>query len=858
MKTILSDATQKSEILHAIATKNHGIVTDIQVLSLPVIMQEEKDNKAHTLLTLKKILTKQADSYPIYQEMFMYPSFLEEILSFGKECLLWDIQVDDLPTETESEKELQKILKVVFSLDLAEKKMLEKKDTILASNQDIELYPSFYMDQYHYNLFQQLKEKYSLISFPSTAPEKELYYGLNVRQEIEAVAQDISKTKKSANIVLCDYGNQYPVVKQVFQRYGIPFSCIKSQKELHIPSIFMALCTFAQKKDKESFFNALTLNAFSSPCPLSLMDEIKERMDAQLQLQTMGDKLVTSPYSKDALTYQKIDEQCQSYFAQIQEEFALLLSANTPQEIFTNAYQVLCQSSYLRDEDELNAGMKIRSDLQEMLNEVNEEDVSFFIEMFHSTQCSSSTYDTDFCMVTDLVHPVKARSITYVLGCSANSYPGFPTLKGLFDEAYVQRISKFPSLSLRHTSYREQLQWIEHSATEQLKYSYATNDYAGHEIQLALEIESLFPSHAEKKWPLDVLHHTKQVEHQLSTETATALFTREDHQIHGSVSSIERWFQCPYSYFLQVGLLPRTANSIDIDAFSIGTIQHAVLEKTVTEKGKNYTDITQEDILNYVSPFIDSLKVLHPNEVDRIEVTKARIIQSIQTTFLFLSDMEANTSFIPKDTEHEFTENIIDGVSLHGFIDRYDTWENYFRVIDYKSSIHKLSEKNVKAGISLQLLTYMIMAKKITQKDPAGAYYFSLKNESFEYPTAKLSRDIVSENVLDDTSIKAKLINARRLSGWTFDENTVAIDENNAHIISVKTKMEYDLCAQCMNELYQYFHDHLLQGEISLAPLENACTFCDYYSICHFQSNYRKRKPLVLTDVSLKAEKEDK
>ena len=126
--------------------------------SEPATMQEDRDDPTAVLLQLKDTLSKQQDAFPIYRDMFKYPAFLKEVLSFGRECLLWGIQEADLPADNDNEKELQKILAVVFSMDLAEKKTFANHDAILAelSKQDITLWPAFYNREYQYAIFQQL------------------------------------------------------------------------------------------------------------------------------------------------------------------------------------------------------------------------------------------------------------------------------------------------------------------------------------------------------------------------------------------------------------------------------------------------------------------------------------------------------------------------------------------------------------------------------------------------------------------------------------------------------------------------------------------------------------------------------
>lgn len=858
MKTIIAESYQKNKIYHDLAVRNGGVVTDIQIVSLSTAMQEDRDDPVETLLLLKHTLHEKQDSFPVYCDMFQYPAFLQEVLSFARECLLWGITKDDLPSDNENEKELQRILEIIFAMDLSEKKIHASRDVLLEQlkKQDIALSPSFFTREYQYEIFQELAAVFP-IEQSDTEPKKSLHYGLNTRQEIEAAAQQICQHGVSCNLILTNYSTQYPVVKQVFARYGIPFSCIHEEETLHIPHLFASLCRLAWKKDKASFLQTLKLDAYHHACPLYLITYLNQRMISTAVPERISEIVQNSPFPKEASTYQKLDEDALQYMASIQDDYELLLSSATPQEIFIHAYQVMQKSSYLNEKKEFNAARNIRSTLQNSLHSITEEEIPFFIETIDSMHAVSSLHPTDFCMITDLRHPVSVREDSYILGCSGRNYPGFPAMTGLFDEAYVQRTRKYPSMALRHQSYMDQLKWIEHSASKEISYSYATNDYAGHEIELSLEIESIFQGQKAEKWSLDVLKQPKDIEHALNKETASSLFADNDN-VTGSISTIETWFKCPYAYYIQSGLKVRGPQLKANDAASIGTIQHAFLQNAVNTKQKNYPEVTEQEVRDFLQPYFDTLKLTHPNETERISITYERMIQGLLTSILFLKDMEQHNSFDPAMTEQNFLEPITEGVTLRGVIDRVDLCNDLVRVIDYKSSSRSLQEKAVKAGLSLQLLSYLIIAERLTKKRPAGAYYFSLKEEKFAVEAAVVSRNVVNDVSLDDTLLNNRLIKERRMKGWTFEDRTVELDENKKHIVSVGTLMEYDLAKECMKELYAYFHDHLLNGEIALSPVEGACTFCDYRSICRFSGDYRPVTPIVMKDTDLKHAKEEK
>lgn len=135
MKKIIASTDQKDPILRKLSKQNHGIVTDTQIISLSTFLKEEKDDDLVLSIQLSNKLLQAKEHFPIYKAMFLFPVFIQEILSFTKECILYSISVDDLPETNANEKELKEILSIAFTLDFAEKNNV--KNGIPASSDSI-------------------------------------------------------------------------------------------------------------------------------------------------------------------------------------------------------------------------------------------------------------------------------------------------------------------------------------------------------------------------------------------------------------------------------------------------------------------------------------------------------------------------------------------------------------------------------------------------------------------------------------------------------------------------------------------------------------------------------------------------
>ena len=95
-------------------------------------------------------------------------------------------------------------------------------------------------------------------------------------------------------------------------------------------------------------------------------------------------------------------------------------------------------------------------------------------------------------------------------------------------------------------------------------------------------------------------------------------------------------------------------------------------------------------------------------------------------------------------------------IEIVGKIDRVDIMNNekeqYIRIIDYKSSIKDIDLNEVKAGIKLQLLTYMNEMCKQESAEPAGTFYYNLIE-----PMVKASQNMSDEQIEEELRKQFKM-----------------------------------------------------------------------------------------------------
>ena len=858
MKYIICEDYLKEVLLHKMYQEKREEPGAVRFASLSRLFNEGKEGGSERLLiNLSHLLKQEPDAFPVYRNMFRFPAFLQEMTAFAGECALYGINPEDLPADNSPEEELQRIISLALSLPLPEKTLAENREKLLektAAKQPVFSF-SFEQDIFRYRFLQDLKQRtgsQDIIGKQVTPEKEELRYALSTRQEIEACAQYICKTEIPCNIILTDPSAQLPVLEQIFMRYEIPFSTVRDAFFLKCVPVFSALVRFALNKDVPSLLNAMKLDAFRTGIRPDLLFFARQVMTDIDHEEDISSRLNMTCFPNEANEASRLETELYKYLDAIREDKELLAEADSVYQAFLSAYSILQRHPLMGDLAQLEGGMMIRKILSASLSpEMDEDDAEIVLYLIDSIGVSRRDMSSGLCLVTDLTHPVDARELSFMIGVSSACFPAVPVRKGLFDEDYVRRVPAYPSLEERHAAYIDQLEWVFRSG-KHLILSYPTNDYQGRNIELAFEIESRMKSHGVKPsaWVLLQPEAADDPEHSLDEETAGKLFADEEGVIHGSISRFERWFECPYSYFVESGLKIREDRVPGLDAASIGTIQHAFMEEMGNRYGGDFSKVSRQETEEYLSPWFEQLSVLDPNRKADISFTKQRMTDGMMRSLRFLAKAQMDTDFRQEHQEKRFNFDIIAGVNLTGIIDRVDTSGSYFRILDYKSSEHKLSETAVKSGRQLQLLSYVLAYENESSQTPDSAGYFSLQSKAQEEPAGSFKAKGISlnEDVRDPETLERLSDHERRFQGWNFaGSDDEAFDE-----WFVNPRYDLDAVRKCMGLLYEYFRSHVLAGEIAVDPAETACMFCSYSAVCRNRKGTKKAVPLVMADEPLK------
>lgn len=342
-----------------------------------------------------------------------------------------------------------------------------------------------------------------------------------------------------------------------------------------------------------------------------------------------------------------------------------------------------------------------------------------------------------------------------------------------------------------------------------------------------------------------------------------------------SVSQIEKYYMCPFSYFMTYGLKLKPRNEAQLKQLDFGSVVHEIAqeisgklfdmpEDTALEKYEELVDSAYEKIKSKLRFSKYELSEHDLNILNRVKRFSAKSFRNIrkqvdagefkvcgyETPFgeNKKSPLKPLT-IIPKTESGE-----LKAINIEGRIDRYDIMEDenghkYVRVVDYKTSSGSatITDYAIKRGIALQLITYLNVVVNSFEKNsatPAGALYYVFDSDIKS----------ISEHVtVSPESAKVKPYN---MKGFVLD-NDVVIDKmtgGNTYVIGgtsnkdgqlvlrskdlLKTEEEFCEMKETVFANIEKASVNISKGEYPIAPYvdfkadKNACKYCEMRSIC--------------------------
>lgn len=338
-----------------------------------------------------------------------------------------------------------------------------------------------------------------------------------------------------------------------------------------------------------------------------------------------------------------------------------------------------------------------------------------------------------------------------------------------------------------------------------------------------------------------------------------------------SVSRLEQYQACAFSYYLKYGLKLKEKDSFNVEAVDTGNLMHEVIDsffERLDELNISVKNIEEEQIKQITEDIVEEKLALKKydifNSIPKYRILAQRLKKVITKSMKYIVDSLKYSDFEVLGHELEFKQGgqyepiiyeLKDGkkVEITGKIDRLDIAKtadgNYIRIIDYKSSIKNINLNEVYAGLQLQLLTYLDAACENEEVTPAGALYFNLidpvlnanPNMTDEEITEELRKQFKMQGLILADSNIARKMDINLVSG---SSNIVPAYIGKDGEVSDKpntlNRKQFENLQNYMEKIIKQISEEILNGNIGIEPYyrtsdkKTPCEYCSYKAICQF------------------------
>jgi ATP-dependent helicase/nuclease subunit B len=340
-----------------------------------------------------------------------------------------------------------------------------------------------------------------------------------------------------------------------------------------------------------------------------------------------------------------------------------------------------------------------------------------------------------------------------------------------------------------------------------------------------------------------------------------------------SASQAETYAKCPFQYFCQYGLQAKERRTAELDPMEYGSLMHDLLERLFSSFcAQELKDMQEEKlnqlILSFIYDYVNEKMGIHAENIPRFQHLLFRAAQAAFVIARHVAEELCQSEFVPSDFELPIGPQGVPGihlalpdggsVELIGKVDRVDTWEEeghtWIRVIDYKTGQKRFALSDVLYGIDMQMLLYLAALckngkEKYKNPIPAGVLYMPasvsavLVERTEEHKRDKQQKQLCMNGLIcsDTKVIKAmeqgaggKYIPVKQNKNGDYRKTDAMVTEKELNSILRYTEKQ-------LQEMGRQLHS----GNVQAMPLEDACQWCPYTSVCGHEENGPVREETV-------------
>lgn len=360
------------------------------------------------------------------------------------------------------------------------------------------------------------------------------------------------------------------------------------------------------------------------------------------------------------------------------------------------------------------------------------------------------------------------------------------------------------------------------------------------------------------------------------------LYQNEMGKLVFSVSRLEKYAECAFSYFVQYGLKAKNRKVYEFTPPDLGSFVHEMLDSftnKVRDEGILWSELDNDKCNALVSNIID--KKLNEesnyilNSTKKFKYLAQRFKRVISKSVSVIANQIGKGEFEVFKTEFNFgSYNSGEAITLdleskekiylQGRIDRIDTLdldgETYIRIIDYKTGAKKFDLNELYYGLQIQLLVYLDAiiknSKYILDKQvrPGAVLYFKIDDPIIK-GKKQMTTEEVQKEVLDSLKMKGLVLkDARVVRAMDKDIDGYSLvipaafktDGDFKANSDVVTEDEFTLLREYVNKKMIELCEDMLSGDIKIQPTKHSnrthCEYCDFSAICQFDLSIKDNK----------------
>ena len=332
------------------------------------------------------------------------------------------------------------------------------------------------------------------------------------------------------------------------------------------------------------------------------------------------------------------------------------------------------------------------------------------------------------------------------------------------------------------------------------------------------------------------------------------LHTYLNNKITLSYSSLDKYFRCPFSFYigniLKLNIYEETFYQL------VGTLFHAILEKM------------PEDNL-YDQTWNEELSKLNHDFTEKENFFLNKLKEELKFIIEVIKEQENFTNLHDELHEERVYTNIEGNIKITftGIIDKikYKTEDDttIVAIIDYKTGNPNLDLSTIKYGIGMQLPVYLYLAKnsnKLTNVKVAGFYLQKVLNNEVTVDKTHTYQQLKKKNLLlqgysnENISILSEFDNSYMDSN-IIKSMKVKNDNSFYSYAKVLSDKSMDMIENIAHEKIKEGADLITNANFDIAPkkigkINHGCNLCQFKDICyHTADDVVELEELKLEDI---------